>query len=132
MPMRQIRKQQSHKKYKHQRGGDTGRYVLPPAYFGKGTSGYYPDGSTELKTHGAQHAVSHGVISSDGKWAGPNLFPMMGGDCGCKKLQRGGMHPTKKAFKPTIAHQKGGMHPTKKSLKHKKLLKHKKSKSRKH
>ena len=65
------------------RGGDDGRYVLPPAYFGKGTNGYYADGSSELKSGGNQHAVSQGTIWGNGKFAGPNLYPMLGGNCAC-------------------------------------------------
>ena len=128
--MRQIRKHPK-KSYSRkgrnnsnvvQRGGDDGRFVLPPAYFGKGMQGYYADGSSELNSCSKQHAVSQGVISSNGKWAGPNLYPMMGGSCGC-----GG----KRQFKPKT--MKGGSQP-KKSLKtHQKKSKQQcKTKSRKH
>ena len=65
------------------RGGDDGRYVLPPAYFGKGTNGYYANGSPELQSKGNQHAVSQGTISGNGLFAGPNLYPMLGGNCAC-------------------------------------------------
>lgn len=63
-----------------QRGGDTGRYVLPPAYFGQGSKGYTNcfqplDG-----------AVSQGIIHPNGLFAGPNLSPTQnGGNCGCRK-----------------------------------------------
>ncbi len=131
MPMRQIRKypkkslnrkSRSRKNYTNsnskvvQRGGDDGRYVLPPAYFGKGMQGYHADGSSALNSCGKQHAVSQGVISANGKWAGPNLYPMMGGGCGCSgrrqykpSTQKGGAGP-KKSLK---THQKGGMQPKK-------------------
>ena len=99
MPVRQIRKnpknhkhksRKSHSRKSHsrnpmQKGGDVGRYVLPPAYFGNGTSGYYADGSSALNSCGKQHAVSQGVISANGKLAGPNLYPMMGGSSCNKK-----------------------------------------------
>jgi hypothetical protein len=103
MPLKQIRKypkyksRRSHRKSRscnqRQHGGDPGRVALPLGYFTKSsTPGYYPDGSPELQSCGRQNSVSHGVISSDGKWAGPNLYPMLGGrrsksqkggDCGC-------------------------------------------------
>lgn len=86
MAIRQIRKhsrKQSRKNKVIQRGGDTGHFVLPPSYFGKGMNGYYADGSNELKGNSRQHAVSRGSVSADGKWAGPNLYPLMGGNCGC-------------------------------------------------
>ena len=140
MPMRQIHKhpkkslnRKSHTRKQRsnsnvvQRGGDDGRFVLPPAYFGKGMQGYYADGSSEFNSCGKQHAVSHGVISANGKWAGPNLYPMMGGSCGCSgkrqfkpKTMKGGACP-KKSLK---THQKGGMQPKK--------SKSQKNKSRKH
>ena len=79
----------SHSKRIH-RGGDPGRIALPPAYFGNGTRGYYKDGSSELNGCSRQNAVSQGILSKNGKWAGPNLYPMLGGrrtqkggDCGC-------------------------------------------------
>jgi len=140
MPARQIRKhpkQRSHKsrsrkqmnKMLNQKGGDTGRYVLPPAYFGKGIQGYYADGSSELNSCGKQNAVSQGVISANGKWAGPNLYPMMGGACGCSgrrslkpmNNQKGG-NPVKKSLKP-MNNQKGG-NPVKKSKSRKSSRKH--------
>ena len=71
-------------KSKLMRGGNAGRYVLPPSYFGSGTSGYYPEGSKELATSSTQHAVSQGSIWSNNQYAGPNLYPSMtGGGCGC-------------------------------------------------
>ena len=64
------------------RGGDAGRFVLPPAYFGATPTGYFPEGSPELKT--SPHSVSQGVIWANGQYAGPNLYPSMtGGGCGC-------------------------------------------------
>ena len=132
MPMRQIRKHPKkslnrttpHKQRNNsnvvQRGGDDGRFVLPPAYFGKGMQGYYADGSSALNSCSKQHAVSQGVISANGKWAGPNLYPMMGGNCGCKRQ-----------FKPKT--MKGGSQ-LRKSLKthQKKSKQQRKTKSRKH
>jgi len=148
MPARQIRKHPKQKSNTHksrsrkhysssssnsnskvvQRGGDDGRYVLPPAYFGKGMQGYYADGSSELSSCGKQHAVSHGVISADGKWAGPNLYPMMGGNCGCsgrkaKSNKSKSQSGSRRQFKPKT--MKGGACPKKS------LNTHKKTKSRK-
>lgn len=90
MPLRQIRKHKNSKskshshsrktKSRHQRGGDPGRIALPMAYFSKNnTSGYYPDGSDALQGCSRQKSVSHGVVWPDGKWAGPNLYPQLGG-----------------------------------------------------
>ena len=66
------------------KGGDDGRYVLPPAYFGGKQTGYFQDGSPELSSSTTQRAVSQGVTWGNGKYAGPNLYPSMsGGGCGC-------------------------------------------------
>ena len=66
------------------RGGDhNGLINLPQSYFGKGTSGYYASGSPELKGSESQVAVSAGSVWSNCKMAGPNLYPMLGGGCGC-------------------------------------------------
>ena len=74
----------TNKRSKVMHGGDDGRYVLPPSYFGSGKQGYYPDGSSELSNSGRQHAVSQGTIWKNGNYAGPNLYPAMaGGGCGC-------------------------------------------------
>ena len=70
------------------RGGDDGRYVLPASYFGKGTVGYYEEGSPELASGGNQYAVSQGTVWENGKYAGPNLYPMTGGNCGCKRKSK--------------------------------------------
>jgi hypothetical protein len=63
------------------RGGDDGRYALPPSYFGGNQNGYV------AKFSELPGAVSQGTVSSDGKHAGPNLYPSMGivsgGGCGC-------------------------------------------------
>ncbi len=76
----------SRKLSKVMKGGNAGRYVLPPAYFGNSTRGYFPDGSSELATSGKQKAVSQGTIWDGGKYAGPNLYPAMtGAGCGCKR-----------------------------------------------
>ena len=69
---------------KKMKGGDAGRYVMRPSYYGSGNAGYFPEGSPELETSSKQHAVSQGMIWEDGKFAGPNLYPTMtGGGCGC-------------------------------------------------
>ena len=136
MPARQIRKNPKQKsrssrsrkqftKMINQKGGDTGRYVLPPAYFGKGIQGYYADGSSELNSCGKQNAVSQGVISANGKWAGPNLYPMMGGSCGCNgrrnfkpKTMKGG-NPVKKNLKLMSSQKDGSCVKKSKSKSHK-------------
>ena len=80
----------SKSKSKSMRGGDGsgGRVALPPAYFGNSLEGYYAPGSAELNSTGKQLAVSQGTIWPTGSYAGPNLFPMKGGDCGCKKQRK--------------------------------------------
>ena len=94
MPMRKMRKnfnkRASHKsnvnkltKTNLQRGGNNGRYVMPQSYFGNGSNGYFPSGSSALNSSSNQHAVSQGVLSSTGKFAGPNLYPMPGGERSC-------------------------------------------------
>ena len=114
MPLRQIRKHKiskskskskskseshsSSRKTKHQRGGDPGRVALPMAYFSKNnTAGYYADGSDSLQGCSRQKAVSHGVVWPGGNWAGPNLYPQLGGrsrgsqrggSCGCNGSRR--------------------------------------------
>jgi len=103
MPLRQIRKHRNSKsksksnsrsrktKRNIQRGGNSGgRVALPMAYFSKsGAPGYYADGSDALRSCPRQHAVSQGVISPDGNWAGPNLYPQLGGNVS-KPSQKGG------------------------------------------
>ena len=75
----------SRNKYNRQHGGDTGRYVMSNAFFGKGTQGYsdtsgFPTGSKQL-------AVSNGTIHQSGKFAGANLYPQEAGNsCGCSKF----------------------------------------------
>lgn len=86
-------KSKSHKKnfktnrrmsLKNMRGGDDGRYVMPPSYYGNGTAGYYAPGSPELASSGNQVSVSQGTVWQGGQYAGPNLYPMQGGfGCGC-------------------------------------------------
>jgi len=79
----------TNKRSKVMRGGNNGRYVLPPSYFGSGKQGYYPDGSSELSNSGNQVAVSQGTIWKNGNYAGPNLYPAMaGGGCGCSGSPR--------------------------------------------
>lgn len=67
------------KKDHKMKGGNLGANVLPPAYFGGSTRGYFEAGSPELNSCGKQIAVSQGVVHPDGMYAGPNLFPMKGG-----------------------------------------------------
>ena len=67
----------SRKSSKVMRGGDAGRYVLPPSYFGNKPDGYYAEGSPELLSGGKQHAVSQGMVWENGEYAGPNLYPSM-------------------------------------------------------
>jgi hypothetical protein len=78
-----VKSVKSHKRNKSrrnkQRGGDDGRYVLPMAYFGQGNKGYC-DNFKPL-----DGAVSQGIIHKNGKFAGPNLSPQLGGGCGCRK-----------------------------------------------
>jgi hypothetical protein len=114
MPLRQIRKHKnsksksksrsrSRKTKRQQRGGDPGRVALPMANFLKsGTPGYYPDGDPALQGNANQKSVSHGVVWPGGNWAGPNLYPQLGGrksqrsrnkshrggSCGCNGARR--------------------------------------------
>ena len=64
------------KQTKH-RGGSTG---MPPAYYGACNAGYYASGSPKLSPASKQNPVSRGVLSSSGSMAGPNMYPMMGGE----------------------------------------------------
>jgi len=70
------------------KGGDGGRVALPPSYYGNGTEGYFPGGSSELNSVGKQLAVSQGTIWGNGTMAGPNLYPMKGGNSACKKQRK--------------------------------------------
>jgi len=66
-------------------GGDDGRYVLPPSYFGGNQNGYVS------KFENLAGAVSQGTVTSKGQYAGPNLYPSMGlvgGGCGCSGKKR--------------------------------------------
>ena len=80
------------KSSKVMRGGDAGRYVLPPSYFGNKPDGYYTEGSPELLSGGKQHAVSQGMVWENGEYAGPNLYPSMkmagGGGCSSCGIKR--------------------------------------------
>lgn len=84
-----TQKSKSKTKSRSMKGGDGsgGRVALPPAYYGNGLDGYYAPGSKELFDD-KQLAVSQGSIWSSGNMAGPNLFPMKGGDCGCRKQKQ--------------------------------------------
>ena len=75
---------------KSMKGGDGsgGRVALPPSYYGNGTEDYFPGGSSELNSVGKQLAVSQGTIWGNGTMAGPNLYPMKGGNSGCKKQRK--------------------------------------------
>jgi len=79
------RLRKSSKSSKVMNGGDAGRYVLPPSYFGNKPDGYYAEGSPELLSGGKQHAVSQGMVWENGEYAGPNLYPSihMTGGSGC-------------------------------------------------
>jgi hypothetical protein len=107
----------SRKSYKSMKGGDDGRFGMPPAFYGNGTKGYFESGSSELNSNGKQHAVSQGTISADGFTAGPNLFPMKGGNCGCKKQKKS---KTNKSFSKSHKNCK----TSKKSKKNMKSKKH--------
>lgn len=77
-------KSNNHMSLKNMRGGDDGRYVMPPSYYGNGTAGYYAPGSPELASSANQVSVSQGTVWQGGQYAGPNLYPMQGGfGCGC-------------------------------------------------
>jgi len=81
------------------RGGDDGRTAFSGSYFGNGTRGYHPEGSSKLST-GNQLSVSRGKIWENGKYTGPNVFPTMGGgDCGCKRKPKNKQHKRKTAKK---------------------------------
>ena len=86
------RRMRSRKTSKVMRGGDAGRYVLPPSYFGNKPDGYYAEGSPELLSGGKQHAVSQGTVWENGEYAGPNLYPSMkmagGGGCSSCGIKR--------------------------------------------
>jgi hypothetical protein len=84
------------KRNKNMRGGNNGRYVLPPSYFGSGSKGYYQEGSSELANN--KHSVSQGTIWSNGEYAGPNLYPSMtGGGCGCNGSRKKKSKKSKKS-----------------------------------
>jgi len=87
--LRTKSKSKTKSRSKSMKGGDGsgGRVALPPAYYGNGLDGYYAPGSKELFDD-KQLAVSQGSIWSSGNMAGPNLFPMKGGDCGCRKQKK--------------------------------------------
>jgi len=88
-PLSRRMRSRSRKSSKVMSGGDAGRYVLPPSYFGNKPDGYYAEGSPELLTGGKQHAVSQGMVWENGDYAGPNLYPSMkmsgGSGCGVKR-----------------------------------------------
>ena len=71
----------SNSRSKVMRGGDDGRFVLPPSYFGGNTNGYVSNFET------LSGAVSQGTVTKNGLYAGPNLYPYLGvtsgGGCGC-------------------------------------------------
>jgi len=114
--VKQYKKNSKSKKNKSlsMKGGDDGRFSMPGAYFGNGLDGYYAAGSPELKSVGKQHAVSQGTVSSDGFSAGPNLFPMKGGKCGCNKTRKYKSLKSLKSLKKNLR-----KHKSKKNNKHK-------------
>lgn len=85
---------------KNMRGGDAGRYVMPPNYFGDVPTGYHAPGAPELAGSANQVSVSQGMVWKGGQYAGPNLYPMQGGDCGCS---------SKRNYKKKTRKMKGGM-----------------------
>ena len=85
---------------KNMRGGDAGRYVMPPSYFGDVPTGYHAPGAPELAGSANQVSVSQGTVWKGGQYAGPNLYPMQGGDCGCS---------SKRNYKKKTRKMKGGM-----------------------
>ena len=100
-----LKKHPKRKSYsKNMRGGDDGRYVMPPSYYGNGTSGYYAPGSPELSPSADQVSVSRGTVWAGGQYAGPNLYPMQGGNCGCN---------SKRNYKNKSRKMKGGGYITK-------------------
>lgn len=91
-PLSRRMRSRARKSSKVMRGGDAGRYVLPPSYFGNKPDGYYAEGSPELLSGGKQHAVSQGMVWENGEYAGPNLYPSMkmagGGGCSSCGIKR--------------------------------------------
>lgn len=85
---------------KNMRGGDAGRYVMPPSYFGDVPTGYHAPGAPELAGSANQVSVSQGTVWKGDQYAGPNLYPMQGGDCGCS---------SKRNYKKKTRKMKGGM-----------------------
>jgi hypothetical protein len=82
---RAIKNKKNNSRSKVMRGGDDGRYVLPPSYFGGKQNGYVS------KFENLAGAVSQGTVTANGKYAGPNLYPSMGlvgGGCGCSGKKR--------------------------------------------
>ena len=54
------------------KGGNNGRYAMPPSYYGNGNNGYHLSNSSALTPCSKQNAVSQGVLSASGALAGPN------------------------------------------------------------
>jgi hypothetical protein len=108
MPARVIRKKNYKsrsgrksrtQKHRSMNGGDPGRVALPAAYFG-GNMDRFLNGSSKLDSCSKQVAVSQGVIHPDGRWAGPSLYPMMGGGCSCRgRKMRNASKRSKKTLK---------------------------------
>ena len=117
MSNKKSKSHKSRKTRKSMKGGDVGRFGMPPAFYGNGTKGYFESGSSELNSNGKQHAVSQGTISADGLTAGPNLFPMKGGNCGCKKQKKSKNSKSNKNSKSFSKSRKHRM-TNKKSKKH--------------
>ena len=106
-----LKRTSKHKKNKSRskvmRGGDDGRYVLPPSYFGGKQNGYVS------KFENLAGAVSQGTVTSNGQYAGPNLYPSMGlvgGGCGCSgkkgKFQSKSKSKSKKQNKTSTKQKK--------------------------
>ena len=69
-------------------GGDDRTTGMAQAYYTNNLSGYFAPGSNELNATGKQLAVSQGTVWPNGSMAGPNLYPMNGGNCGCNKQRK--------------------------------------------
>jgi hypothetical protein len=60
-----------------QLGGDPGAPFMPMEYYGGSNKHYFEGGSPELNNSDVGKSVSQGMISADGKTAGPDLYPTM-------------------------------------------------------
>tara|TARA_B100001057_G_C22852665_1_gene951551 strand:- start:1038 stop:1475 length:438 start_codon:yes stop_codon:yes gene_type:complete len=72
-----ARSRRGNKNVKRRRNMKGGFTVLPSEYFGRGSNGYHPVGSSQLKGCARQVARSQGVIHDNGLYAGPALYPKL-------------------------------------------------------